>query len=445
MQTLESNLLSYLLNSVWQLPLLWAAGSIAALLLRPGGPRAEHRAWVVTLWMQCLLPACSLVPWAYVRAFSIRIGKRGQIGHPHVSVQWADGTAVGALPWASGIWHALAILYAAGCTYLIGRFLWRLWSVHTLRRNAVAMVLQEETAHAWRQACENFRVHGATVVTSSRIAGPVTMGLRRKLLLLPTTLAQTLGLADLRSIIAHECAHMSRNDFLKNLLYELLALPVAYHPFLWPVRERIVQTREMVCDEMAAGLTGHHAYAQSLLRLASIVVGGTPLRTPHSIGIFDAHPFERRLMNLVNQHKEVKGLRRLGRLIACAALAVSTCGIALALGMHVEATQSASQGTSRLPASLTVPARVMSGNLLTKAAPVYPPAAKKAKIEGTVVLSAVISKDGKVESLRVLSGPNELQQSSLDAVRQWTYKPYLLNGDPVEVKTTVHIIYSLAG
>jgi TonB family protein len=87
----------------------------------------------------------------------------------------------------------------------------------------------------------------------------------------------------------------------------------------------------------------------------------------------------------------------------------------------------------------------MSHNLLNKAMPIYPPEAKKAKIQGTVVLEAVIGRDGTIENLRVISGPQELQQSALDAVRQWTYKPYLLNGDPVEVKTTVNIIYNLKG
>jgi protein TonB len=77
--------------------------------------------------------------------------------------------------------------------------------------------------------------------------------------------------------------------------------------------------------------------------------------------------------------------------------------------------------------------------------PVYPPDAKKAKIQGTVVLQAVVGKDGDVKNLRVLSGPQELQQSALDAVRQWKYRPYLLNGDPVEVETTVNIVYSLEG
>ena len=85
-----------------------------------------------------------------------------------------------------------------------------------------------------------------------------------------------------------------------------------------------------------------------------------------------------------------------------------------------------------------------SGYVLTKVPPVYPVEAKKARIQGKVVLNAIIGKDGTVENLTVVSGPNELQQSAQDAVRQLTYKPFLVDGDPVEVKTTINVIYRLA-
>ena len=87
---------------------------------------------------------------------------------------------------------------------------------------------------------------------------------------------------------------------------------------------------------------------------------------------------------------------------------------------------------------------IMAAQLLTKTVPKYPDDAKKARIQGKVLLNAEIGKDGTVEKLDVVSGPSELQQSSLDAVRQWTYKPFLLNGEPVNVKTTVTVIYTLA-
>ena len=149
-------------------------------------------------------------------------------------------------------------------------------------------------------------------------------------------------------------------------------------------------------------------------------------------------------MNLTGKHKEIRGMRRVAALAACSALGLATCASALALGMHVNTSPAAGDSNaSKPPSQLSVPAAVMQGNLLNRVIPVYPAAAKKARIQGTVVLSAVISRNGNVANLQVLSGPDELQQSSLDAVRQWTYKPYLLNGDPVEVKTTVNVVYSL--
>jgi len=86
----------------------------------------------------------------------------------------------------------------------------------------------------------------------------------------------------------------------------------------------------------------------------------------------------------------------------------------------------------------------MQGQIVHKVTPVYPEDAKQAQIVGKVQLEAVIGKTGEVEQLKVVSGAKELQQSALDAVRQWTYKPFLLNGAPVEVKTTINVTYSLS-
>ena len=86
---------------------------------------------------------------------------------------------------------------------------------------------------------------------------------------------------------------------------------------------------------------------------------------------------------------------------------------------------------------------VAVGLLLQKTTPVYPPIAKAARVSGTVVLQATISKTGTIENLRVISGPAMLQQAARDAVQQWRYRPYMLNGEPVAVETTVNVIFSL--
>jgi protein TonB len=95
--------------------------------------------------------------------------------------------------------------------------------------------------------------------------------------------------------------------------------------------------------------------------------------------------------------------------------------------------------------NLHISSGVMAGNLLEKASPQYPAIARAARVEGTVVLQATISRDGTIQNLRVVSGPPLLQQAALDAVRSWRYKPYSLNGEPVAVETTVNVVFHLGG
>lgn len=95
------------------------------------------------------------------------------------------------------------------------------------------------------------------------------------------------------------------------------------------------------------------------------------------------------------------------------------------------------------PATARISQGVMEGLLIRKVVPTYPPLARAIGIEGTVVLQASISTSGTIEHLRVVSGPELLQKAALDAVGQWRYRPYLLNGAPVEVETTVNVTFTL--
>jgi TonB family protein len=102
-----------------------------------------------------------------------------------------------------------------------------------------------------------------------------------------------------------------------------------------------------------------------------------------------------------------------------------------------------------VPPQLTGPLQPMTGiavgHLFKRVAPIYPADARRNNIHGTVILHALIAKDGTVHDLEVVSGPPELTRAAMGAVEQWRYTPYLLKGEPVEVHTTIQVNFNLGG
>jgi TonB family protein len=447
----ETWVLTYLLNSLWQVPLVFLAALAAARLARPAGPRMVHRVWVGALLLEAVLPLCNLRPSeVWQRAWGLALEfMHGSAGDGQTRVVLGAGTTSQvALPWlTAGVLTAVAVAYVCGLVYFAGRLGWGVWTTEAMRRRAMPFEPAGETATKTARfrrmlgkgtSQSEAEVHFAS---STDISGPATVGLRRKTLLLPPAFLDKLSAEDLDAVLAHELAHIERWDFAKNLLYGVLTLPVAYHPLLSLTRKRLAETRELVCDVMAAeAVGGRESYARSLLRLARMLSDRPAPRVLHAIGIFDANIFERRVMQLSRRSLEIKGGRRFAISAACVLVGLVTCTSALALRMDVNSPSSSQQNTK----TLKIDAKEAQANILTKVPPAYPDDAKKARVTGSVVLEAMIGKDGTVENLKVVSGPSMLQQSAMDAVRQWTYKPYLLNGDPVEIKTKITVVYSLS-
>ena len=102
------------------------------------------------------------------------------------------------------------------------------------------------------------------------------------------------------------------------------------------------------------------------------------------------------------------------------------------------------------PPKPAAPARIKQGgavtaaSIITQTKPSYPPLARQARIQGVVVLHAIIDKEGKVAQLEVVSGHPLLVQSAIEAVKQWRYKPTQLNGEPVEVDTTIQVTFEMS-
>jgi hypothetical protein len=156
------------------------------------------------------------------------------------------------------------------------------------------------------------------LLESTAIDDPVTVGVFRPAILLPSKVLPDLGEQELSAVLAHEFGHIRRRDFLVHILCELISLPVAWHPGIGYLMSKISQTRELAYDDYAAARLGkRRSYAKTLLRLASLC-----LRVPRSnavaLGIFDGDNLEDRIMMLT---KKTLSLSRTG--VIAVALATS--------------------------------------------------------------------------------------------------------------------------
>lgn len=439
MSSAASFVLAYLVNSAWQTPLLLGAALIAARLLRQSSAAVTHRMWVATLWLQMVLPALSSVPDGVAsHASPLTFREASSDG---VQVFWNQASI--ASEWVRlPHWFGLLALclYGAVTSSFLFRLIYGLLEASSLADRATPVRLTGDSAACWERCLSYFSVYGAQVRLLPNLFSPVTLDLGRPIIILPESLLDQISPSVLQTVFAHEFAHIERRDFMKNLLNEIASLPLRYHPLFAITRAYVVESREMVCDAAAADAAGgQQHYAHSLVSLASMLKQQQRVRLSHAIGLFDANSFERRITMLQNQTRLSSSTRN--KLVAtCFAMALvsSATGLSFALKPAAPMATIIEAGTP-----VRVSGEVMAGNAFKKVMPIYPPDAKQAKVQGAVVLHAVITQEGKVTDLSVVSGPEALRQASLDAVKQWEYKPFLLNGAPVDVETTVTVNYSI--
>jgi TonB family protein len=446
MSGVESWVIGYLVNSLWMVPLVFAAAWAAAGVVRSAGARAEHRVWVAALWMEALLPGLQVRPadvWHIMLAFW-RWGTKAGDGDVRITVAAAAVQAHGGLQLPHNLLSAIVMAYACSVLYFAARLAWGLWKTYAIECEAVPAELEGTIAARWEWHKRSAGVRDAVVSLSAKTRGPATLGMWCGVLVVPRGFFEGMEENEVDVVMAHECAHMRRRDFGKNVLYSVMALSVAYHPLLWLTFARLTESREMVCDAIAAeAVRGRESYARSLLRLASLFVESEPARTFHAIGIFDANSLERRVMSLMRR-KQTAGWALGGAMLAaCVAIGAATCASALALRMDVSAEKNEKANEKTTDRTVKVASGVIAGNAIEQKKPVYPAEAKENHIEGAVVMKAIISKEGTVKELQILSGPKELRAASLDAVREWKYRPYVLNGDPTEVETTITVSYNI--
>jgi len=165
---------------------------------------------------------------------------------------------------------------------------------------------------------------------------PVTMGLAQPVIILPDALLREGNTELLTSAIGHEFIHVTRNDYLLNFVYELLYLPLSFHPAAALLRRRIKQTRELSCDELvAARILNAEVYARSLLRLAGSAPALRQLSVTTTVGIADADILEARIMSLLTKPRMTTRWKKM-LLVVVAILLLVPCVAAAAFNMRFD-------------------------------------------------------------------------------------------------------------
>lgn len=353
MSSVEQQVASCVVNSVWEVAVIGGAGWLVSRAVRRFGPRVEHVVWVMTLGLAVVTPGLPMV-WAAVRGMMARPVAEG------ASVRFALAGAAGspvarrgfAVPEA--VILGLLVLFGVAVAYFAVRLCWRVGRVVRLRRSAEPVVLGEDLEQAWGRCRRAFGVEGARILRSRHVAGPVTAGFWKPVVMVPDGFLDGCREGDFVAAMAHECAHIRRGDFGKNLLYEMAGVVIGYHPVTWFVKARLAQTREMICDEMASEtVLDAYSYAASLLRLAEKLTGGERVAASPAMGIFDADALERRIRRMKEKKFQVSG--RVRGMVTGASMVLLFCVAgalsAMAGTIHVQAKGDSSHVTTvNLPA-----------------------------------------------------------------------------------------------
>lgn len=207
--------------------------------------------------------------------------------------------------WVIGIWGMLVL-------YRLAHFGRGVHRAFRLRRDASAL-LPAKAAMARRIIDARYRVR---LLECTSIDSPVTIGIFRPLILLPSRAVPQLDEQELRAVLAHEYAHIRRRDFAVHILCELIALPVRWHPGICYLMSKISRTRELACDDVAADYVGkRRSYANALLRLASLCLSA-PRGNAAGLGIFDGDNLEDRIMTLTKKRVSLTRARVIGLILA---------------------------------------------------------------------------------------------------------------------------------
>jgi beta-lactamase regulating signal transducer with metallopeptidase domain/polyhydroxyalkanoate synthesis regulator phasin len=342
---MERALIEYAINALWQVPLLAGSAWLLLWMIKPA-PVTQHRVWLAILGLAVLLPLHGMgggmsggatrhtgtVIEATRDEALVPPAQSDLLRTPRLRFAFASllTARTGSFRLTTRTLHWLLRLYVA--TIVIGLFrITRAWfAARTLVQNSQEIRLSDRDRTALEDYSHRLGITSPQLRESGEVSSPIVVGALAPVLLLPEGFARHTG-NEIRAALCHELAHVQRRDYLVNAVCQVAALPLAWHPVVDWVQQRIQMTREMVCDAMAAQeMKSHLGYAKCLLALAHSMIGGRDMAAQAQyLGLFGNHTLEERVMRLMDT--TTMSLRaKTARVVSGAAMMIASGVIAVA-------------------------------------------------------------------------------------------------------------------
>jgi TonB family protein len=333
----------------------------------------------------------------------------------------------------------MSAIYLLSVLFALTRLMWRWQRTCAMRRRSAAALLDDRAAQLLEDAARRAGVSVPAVRCSTEPCGPVVLGTRRPVLVVPEGFFDTQEEEDVFAALVHECVHIARCDYAKNLFYEFAAIAVTYHPAYWLMRWRVAGTREMICDELAAAGDGRAEYAASLLRLAR-AMAAPAARTNQAIGVFDGNTLEERIMRLTMDMPKMSRMKKgaMATMAACALLSGAWTAMAMAPPLDVTPQTATQEKVYKIGGDVKPPLLIHSVDAE------FSKKAKDAKFQGISVVSCIVDTDGLPRHIHVTRRLGMgLDEKAIEAVRQYRFQPSTLHGKPVAVAITIEVNFHL--
>jgi TonB family protein len=320
------------------------------------------------------------------------------------------------------------VMLSAGLVARGGWLIIGAWVLGRIRREAIPLApLPEAIARAQTRVGTT-----AAMYVSARIAGPITFGLRRPIVVFPPGVA-SMEASVLHAIACHELLHVRRRDWLFQIVEEGVRTMLWFHPAVWWLIGRIQLSREQVVDQAAVRLIeSRERYVEALLAVA---IAKSP-------GILTPAPAFLRRRLLKKRVAQILQERTMTTRRLILAMGASAGALAVAALLVVRSFPLEAQGQPQM--ATNTPVTIVKGgeHLLHGELPEYPKRAIEQRVEGDVTLDIAVDDRGEVSDARVLNGPDELRKASLESVLSWHYSPSSIRS--ASTQATLHFNLSAA-